>query len=40
MCYPGTYFNFIKDKLDVTHGSSGVIIHLGGKSIRNRDGMF
>ena len=40
MCYPGADFDFITDKLEVANGSRGVIIHVGGNNIRNRDGMF
>ena len=31
--------DFIKDRLEVAHGSRGVIIHVGENSIRNRDGI-
>ena len=40
MCYPGTDIDIIKDRLQVAHGSRVVIIHVGGNSIRNRDGKF
>ena len=40
MCYPGADIDFIKDRLEVAHGSREVIIHVGRNSIRNRYGMF
>ena len=40
MYYPGADIDFIKDGLEVAHGSREVIIHVGGSSIRNRDGTF
>ena len=40
MCYPGTDIDFIKGRLEVANGSMGVILHVGGNSIRNRDGTF
>ena len=35
MCYPLADINFIKDRLDVAHGSR-FKAHVGGISIRNR----
>ena len=32
--------DFIKDRLEVTNGSKGVILHVGRNSIRSRDGTF
>ena len=32
--------DFIKDGLELTNSSKGVILHVGGNSIRNRDGTF
>ena len=32
--------DFIKDRLEVVHGSRDVIIHVEGNNIRNKDGMF
>ena len=40
MCYPWVDIDFIKDRLEVAHRSKGIIIHVGGNSIRNRDGTF
>ena len=40
MCYPGADIVFIKDRLDIVHGSRDVIIHVGRNSIRNKDGTF
>ena len=40
MCYLGADNDFIKNRLEVTYGSRGVIIHVGGNSIRNRVGTF
>ena len=40
MCYPGVDIDFIKDRLEVAHRSKGIIIHVGGNSIRNKDGTF
>ena len=40
MCYPGTDIDFFKDRLEVAHGSRKVIIHIGEKSIRNKDRTF
>ena len=31
MCYPGAAIDFIQDKLEIVHGSRGVIIHVGDK---------
>ena len=38
MLYPREVIDFIKDRLEVAQGSRGVIIHVEGHSIRNRDG--
>ena len=40
MCYPGADIDFIKGRLERANGSRGVILHVGGNSIRNRDGTF
>ena len=41
ICYPGTDIDFIKGRLDIVHGSKGVIIYVGGgNSIRNMEGKF
>ena len=40
MCYPGVDIDFIKARLELADGSRGIIIHVGGNSIRNRDGTF
>ena len=40
MCYPWADTDFIKYRLEVTHGSRKIIIHAGGNSIRNMNGMF
>ena len=40
MCYPGAGIDFIKERLEVVHGSRDVIIHIGGNNIRKRDGTF
>ena len=40
ICYPEAGTDFIKDRLEVLHVYRGVIIHIGGNNIRNRDGMF
>ena len=37
---PRTDIDFIKDKLDVAHGSKGIILHVERNNITNRDGMF
>ena len=39
-CYPGANIDFIKDRLEVAHGSRGVIIHVGENNIIIRDGTF
>ena len=39
MFYPGAGINFIKDRLDL-HKARNVIVHVGGNSIRNKDGTF
>ena len=38
MCYPGSGIDFIKDRLDMVHGSRDVIIHVGEN--RNKYEMF
>ena len=40
MCYPGAGIHFIKNILDIVHGSRDAIINVGGNSIRNKDGTF
>ena len=40
MCFPGADIYFIKDRLEVAHGSKGVLINGGRNRIRNRDGTF
>ena len=40
MCYPRAGIDFIKDRLKVANRSKGVILHVGGNSIRSRDGIF
>ena len=37
MCYPGAAIDFIKDRLEVVHGSRDVIIHIGGNNIWKRN---
>ena len=39
-CYPRGGIDFIKDRLDVVHGSRCVIIQVGGNNIRNRNETF
>ena len=40
MCYLGADTDFIKDRLEVVHGSRGVIIRVRGNSIKNNYGTF
>ena len=40
MYFPGADVDFIKDGLELTNSSKGVILHVGENSIRNRDGTF
>ena len=32
--------DFIKDRLEVVHGSRDVIIHVGRNNVKNKDGKF
>ena len=40
ICCPGADIDFSKFRIQVAHGSGGVIIHVGGDSIINRDETF
>ena len=40
MCYPEAGIDFINERLEVANRSKGVILHVGGNSIRSRDGTF